>query len=237
MSPPRVAMVCSRYPPHLGGVETHVNEVARRIAATGLDLTVLTTDLTGELPTIEQRGKAHRSTVSCLAHAGPISTYRRHWSAKSAEGSYDLVHVQGVNNFLPPMALASAQRTGIPLWSHFTPEVTPVVCGHDQGARSGRLCGLFYATRRALIAVCRYEVERFFPRPTWRCTRDDPAHQKRFGTPSRRGDEPEVSGSPLVCSVGRLERYKGHQRVIAAMPALLRIGAGSPSGSDRSRQL
>jgi glycosyltransferase involved in cell wall biosynthesis len=34
---------------------------------------------------------------------------------------------------------------------------------------------------------------------------------------------PEASGSPLVCSVGRLERYKGHHRLIAAMPTLLKI--------------
>jgi hypothetical protein len=46
MRPLRVAMVSSRYSPHLGGVEIHVNEVARRMAATrGLDVTVLTTDL------------------------------------------------------------------------------------------------------------------------------------------------------------------------------------------------
>ena len=32
---------------------------------------------------------------------------------------------------------------------------------------------------------------------------------------------PEISGSPLVCSVGRLDRLKGHHRVIKAMPALL----------------
>jgi hypothetical protein len=33
----------------------------------------------------------------------------------------------------------------------------------------------------------------------------------------------EVTGSPLICSVGRLDRLKGHQRVIAAMPALLEL--------------
>ena len=32
---------------------------------------------------------------------------------------------------------------------------------------------------------------------------------------------PEVTGSPLICCVGRLDRLKGHQRVIVAMPALL----------------
>ena len=70
MSPLRVAMVSSRYPPHLGGVETHVNEVARRIAATGLDLTVLTTDLTGELPPVEHDGPLTVRRYRCVAQAG-----------------------------------------------------------------------------------------------------------------------------------------------------------------------
>ena len=67
MSPVRVAMVSSRYSPYVGGVESHVHEVAPRIAAKGLDLTVLTTDLTGELPPLEHRGTADRATVSCVA--------------------------------------------------------------------------------------------------------------------------------------------------------------------------
>ncbi len=36
-----------------------------------------------------------------------------------------------------------------------------------------------------------------------------------------------MSGSPLICSVGRLERYKGHHRLIAAMPALLTMTSGA----------
>ena len=70
MSPLRVAMVCSRYPPYLGGVETHVNEVARRIAARGLDLTVLTTDLTGELPPVEHEGPLTVRRYRCVAQLG-----------------------------------------------------------------------------------------------------------------------------------------------------------------------
>lgn len=49
--PLRVLMVCPRYFPDVGGTETHVREVARRIS--GLDsfeITVLTTDRSRELP-------------------------------------------------------------------------------------------------------------------------------------------------------------------------------------------
>lgn len=45
----RVAMVAARALPFMGGIETHVHEVSRRLAASGVDVTVLTTDVTGEL--------------------------------------------------------------------------------------------------------------------------------------------------------------------------------------------
>ena len=221
MSVLRAAMVTSRYPPFIGGTETHVNEVARRMATKGLDLTVLTTDLSGKLPTFEQQG---RLTVRRF----PASP---RWAdlyispalvREISRGKYDLVHVQGVNNFLPPMALASAQRTGIPT----------VVTFHT-GGHSGRLRNMIRETQwqalrpllrhsKALIAVCRYEVERFSHRLG---IAPEMIRLIRNGSELLPvdGDEPDVAGSPLVCSVGRLERYKGHQRVIAAMPALLRM--------------
>ncbi len=212
-------MVSSRYLPYVGGVETHVHEVARRIAARGLDLTVLTTDLTGELPPLEHEG---------------LLTVRRYpaWPRRFdlyvspalvrqiRNGSYDLVHVQGVNNFLPPMALMAAQRSGV-----------PTVATFHGGGHSSRLRKMvrgmqWQALRpllrrtKGLVAVSHFEVE------TW---------AQRLGLAPekirliRNGAEPlpvgasppEVSGSPLVCTVGRLDRLKGHQRLIKAMPALL----------------
>ena len=62
---------------------------------------------------VRATGKAHRSKVSCLATLGR-SLYIAGTGSRNQQRKYDLVHVQGVNNFLPPMALASAQRTGIP---------------------------------------------------------------------------------------------------------------------------
>ena len=219
MSPVRVAMVSSRYSPYVGGVETHVHEVAPRIAAKGLDLTVLTTDPTGELPLLEHEG---------------LLTVRRYpaWPRRSdlyispslvrqiMVGGYDLVHVQGVNNFLPPMALMAAQRSGI-----------PTVATFHGGGHSSRLRKMvrpmqWQAMRpllrrtKGLVAVCHFEVE------TWAGRLGLELERIRL---IRNGAEPlpvgasppEVSGSPLVCTVGRLDRLKGHHRLIEAMPALL----------------
>jgi hypothetical protein len=37
-------MVLARYSPYVGGTETHVHEVAKRMKTAGHDVTVLTTD-------------------------------------------------------------------------------------------------------------------------------------------------------------------------------------------------
>jgi glycosyltransferase involved in cell wall biosynthesis len=218
-SPLRVAMVTSLYPPYVGGVETHVHEVARRIAAKGLDLTVLTTDLTGQLPPLEHEG---------------LLTVRRYpaWPRSAdlyispalvrqvREGGYDLVHVQGVNNFLPPMALRAAQRSGIPTVATFHGG------GHASRVRKmvrpmqWQVVRPLLRRTKALVAVCQFEVE------TWAARLGLEPERIRI---IRNGAEPlpvgasppKVSGSPLVCSVGRLDRLKGHHRVIKAMPALL----------------
>src|ERR1700677_2966802 len=52
---PRLAMVTARTVPYMGGIETHVDQVAGRLVKRGMDLTVLTTDVTGKLPPTEER--------------------------------------------------------------------------------------------------------------------------------------------------------------------------------------
>jgi len=74
----------------------------------------------------------------------------------------------------------------------------------------------------ALIAVCAYEVEQFARR-----LKIDP-HRiqliRNGAEPLPVDDSPRVApGSPLISSVGRLERYKGHHRLVAAMPTLLEM--------------
>ncbi len=109
----RVAMVASRFAPQLGGTEVHVSEVAQRIARRGVDVTVLTTDVSGRLPPVEQRGEL----VVRRFPARPRSTdlYASPGLAREVtQGGYELVHVQGVHTLVPPMALAVAQRARIP---------------------------------------------------------------------------------------------------------------------------
>jgi glycosyltransferase involved in cell wall biosynthesis len=218
-------MVTSRFPPLLGGTETHVYEVARRMAASGLDLTVLTTDVSGQLPPLEDQGGL---TIRRF-RAGPRRTdlyVSPSLAREIRREGYDVVHVQGIHTLLPPMALMACHRAGIPT------VVTFHTGGHSSHLRTAVRETQWQALRpllrrsSALVAVCAYEVELF---------------ARRLGVAPQRirlirngaeplpidGSAPEVSGSPLISSVGRLERYKGHQRLIAAMPALLEIAPGA----------
>jgi glycosyltransferase involved in cell wall biosynthesis len=218
----RLAMVTTRFPPLLGGIETHVDEVARRMAGRGLDVTVLTTDVSGRLlPREDREGLSIRRF-----RAGPRGT-DLHASLslirELASGGYDLVHVQGLHTLLPPMTLRASQRAGIRTVVSFH------TGGHSSRLRTAIREPQWQALRPllrrsdALVAVCAYEVEQFARR-----LRIDPQNIRliRNGADALPFDDharPVAAGSPLIGSVGRLERYKGHHRLIAAMPALLEM--------------
>ena len=46
----KIAQVCPRYSPCIGGVETHVKEISERLVKKGFEVDVLTTDTSGEMP-------------------------------------------------------------------------------------------------------------------------------------------------------------------------------------------
>lgn len=219
--PLRIGMVAARALPFMGGIETHVHEVSRRLAASGVDVTVLTTDTTGELPGAEtitgyrvRRWPAYPRSRDYYLAPGLI----RHLLA--AGGDYDVVHVQGIHTLVAPAALAAVRRTGTPSVLTFH------TGGHSSGLREMvrplqfKLLGPLLKSTAALVAVCDYERRKF---------------SQMLGIPAesirmiRNGSEPlpvdptapRIDGSPLLVSVGRLEEYKGHHRVLQAMPLIL----------------
>jgi glycosyltransferase involved in cell wall biosynthesis len=215
----RIAMVTARYPPFMGGIETHVREVATRMAARGADITILTTDTTGELP-------GHETSSGLVIRRFPAhpSGADLFWSPALGralrQGKYDLVHVQGVHTLLPRTALLAARRSGVPTVLTFH------TGGHSSRVRTAiRGTQWFMLSRQLrkverLVSVCEFETLSFSRR-----LRVD---RGRF-TLIRNGADAlpidstgfQWSGSPLVLSIGRLEKYKGHHRVIRAMPTLL----------------
>ncbi len=215
---PRVAMVATRTLPSIGGVEIHVNEVAPRLADAGIDLSVLTTDPGATLPHEDRIGHARLLRFK----AWPV---KRDFSVAPGlarairYGGWNLVHVQGYQSLTAPLAMRSAAAAHIPYL------VTLHSGGHSSLFRKA-LMPLQWTSLRPLlahaallIAVSDFEASLFAERLG--LSRD------RFVVIPNGSDLPapraprSSAGRPLVASIGRLVRYKGHHRVLGAFPRLL----------------
>jgi len=214
----RIAMVCARYLPFTGGIETHIHEVGTRLAARGHRVTVLTTDPTQTLPSEEICNGMRIVRVK----AWPKS---RDWHfapgvcTALANGDWDVVHIQGYNTFVAPLALMSAIRQG----QRFV--VTLHSGGHSsrlrqavRGAQQSMLRPLI-ARAHHLIAVSQFEAE-FFGR-RWRLPRTRFAVIPNGAGLASMAPRGPVARRRLVLSIGRLERYKGHHKVVEAFPDVL----------------
>lgn len=216
LPPMKVLLVTARYFPLMGGVETHVYEVARRFARDGVDVTVLTTDPSGALEARERRDGVNIIRVPAYPPKADLYVAPSLYGVV-ADGDWDIIHCQGFHTFVPPVAMLAARRARIPYVLSFHSG------GHSSGFRhsirslqSSALRPLL-AHAEKLIAVSRFEARLF---------------AGRLGLPAERfvvipnGSQlPPVANVPtdpsLILSVGRLERYKGHQRILAALPKIL----------------
>lgn len=239
-------MVAPRSFPMAGGVETHIHEVSRRLAARDYDVTILSTDPTGRLAASEWTEGVRTLRVPAWPrdrdyYIAP-SMYRI-----AASGEWDIVHVQGYNTAVPPIAMSAAIRAG-----------SPFVLTFHSGGHSSRLRNsarfLQHAALRPLLAragrlICVSDFELDFFSARLRLAPD------RFvvipnGSHFAAATDQETAfipdpAAPLIVSIGRLERYKGHHRLIDAMPAVLRtlpgaqlkiVGSG-PLGEELQRQV
>ena len=203
----RIALVVPLYWPAIGGVETHVGQLATRLAALGHDIDVLTDSHDAGLAHSErQRGVLVRRfrPVFQSEHyrfAPGLAGFLRHES-----NAYDVVHA---HNYHALSSLVAAVASRAPFI--FTP--------HYHGAsqsrvrhllhRPYRMAGALMMRRaRAVIAVSASEaalIERHFPA----------AEEKIALIPNAVDDEAiaaarpfETHGKTVIVAAGRLEEYK-----------------------------
>ena len=214
-----ILMVSARYFPFTGGIETHIHEVGTRLVARGHAVTVLTTDPTGGWPAEENVLGMHVRRVKAWPER------RDYYFAPGiyrtlTNGSWDVVHIQGYNTFVAPMALIAARRRGL-----------RVVLTFHSGGHSSRLrqsirrlqqtlLAPLVARASQLIAVSEFEASLFSKR--MRLPRERVAVIPNGASMPRVDCSDVRDASRLVVSIGRLERYKGHHKVIEAFPELLR---------------
>ena len=202
-------------------------EVSRRLVASGIEVEILCADSPGQALVAERR------------HGVPIRSVRRWpanrdyylapriWPEMARGGPWDVIHIQSYHTLVPPLAMLRALTLRVPY----------VVTFHSGGHSSRLRHGLRGLQRRAqrpllaraarLIAVAQFEVDLY--------SRELRLPPGRFalipnGTDVEAGDGDDIEGGgrdrdgdggALLASIGRLERYKGHQRAIEALPHVL----------------
>jgi glycosyltransferase involved in cell wall biosynthesis len=215
-----IAMATPRYFPYTGGVENHVYQVASRLVQQGMLVTVLTTDPSGKLPPSEMQNGIQIRRV----RAWP----RNHDYYFAPEiyqlifhGEWDLIHVQSYHTFVPLLAMSAAFRSGIPYVLTFHGGGHSSVFRHAARPIQRLVLRPLLARAARLIALTKFEVEQYGQELT--------LSPEFFITIPNGADLPKpdqllenVKGDgALILSVGRLEKYKGHQRAITALPYVL----------------
>lgn len=241
MTARRVALITSSYAPHVGGVETHVAEVAGALAAQGVAVEVWAVDR-GLRP---RAGESEAFPVRYLPtplparRAGSLARFAGRapgawlaWRRAHRRFRPDVLHVQcfGPNGIY---ALALHRRFGTPLIVTSHGETT----GDDDDVFAGSALlrgGLRDALARAVAVTA----------PSEYVLRD---LRGRFGlsggevvpngvaadVPEDEGIRARLPQGPYLAAVGRLGRMKGFDLLIEAFA---RMRERTPSGRDGAEQ-
>jgi glycosyltransferase involved in cell wall biosynthesis len=214
----RIAYVSPRYAPSTGGVETHVAQLARRVAAHGYHVEVLTQETDRGLPLVEVLDGVTVCRFPAWLPGRTYSVAPGLWAYLARHRTcYDVVHAHGYHA-LP--ALGAALAGCHPLV--FTP--------HYHGTGHSRLRRWLHMPYRALgaaifghssrvICVSHAEaalVRRHFPAVAGRVT----VIPNGVDVSALREALPFPEARTVVLSVGRLEGYKNVHLTIRALAYL-----------------
>jgi glycosyltransferase involved in cell wall biosynthesis len=220
--PLRVLQAVHRYLPESGGIETHVYEISRRLGALDIEATVLATDRSGLLPKEDLIGGVRVIRVRAWPKKRDYYIPPGLFRALTRE-KWDIVHFQGVHTFFAPIGMLITAIWRIPYVMTFhTGGHTSTVRSNARGLQWRLMAPLL---RRAdlLIGVSKYESDYFVEKlglrpgsiPIVRNGGTLPSDVRPTVTPEDR--------QPLLMSIGRLVKYKGHHRLIEALPFIREV--------------
>lgn len=216
----RIAQLCPRYRPDIGGIQTHVEAISKQLTSLGVDVEIYTTDPSGKLP-------RHEEIDGVNVHRFRSYSFRDlyYFSPSLLSGLMDLedvdiVHAHSYQEFCTLAAVCAKRSFRKPLV--FTPHFHPT--GSSKLRTIGKrfyaltVGGYLFQKSDAVVAVSRYEKQLLaetFQLSERKITyipnginvenyklsvRDNHSHKKS-----------------ILC-VGRLEEYKGVQYLIEAFP-------------------
>jgi glycosyltransferase involved in cell wall biosynthesis len=217
-----ITYVSPRYPPYIGGVETHVAELTTRASALFRRVSVVTTDPSGGLPSTQSLENG--LTIFRVRSFAPGENYHFPMSASLVKilraCRSPILHLHSIHDVPGPLAAILESKTGSSIV--FTP--------HFHGKFNSSLGRLFFEASRPLLNMvmdrvdCIICVSRFeagimgeaFPR----------TEEKIKVIPN--GVDPELlsqyswspPASPRILFVGRLEKYKNVDKILGAFAIL-----------------
>jgi glycosyltransferase involved in cell wall biosynthesis/GT2 family glycosyltransferase len=242
--PLRILMVTPLSPLNQGGVERHVMETSKRLAAAGAEVEVLCTDPGGPAIAEQERDGVRIRSVRAWPADRDWCFAPRLWREMGRQ-RWDVIHLQSYHTLVAPLAMLRALTLRTPYVVTFHGGGHSL--GHRNQARGLQRRLLRPLLRRAarLVAVARFEIEEYggeLGLPAERFVLIPNGTDLSFAATGASGGE--RNGAATLATIGRLERYKGHHRVIAAFPEVLRerpeatlsvVGSG-PYEGDLRRQ-
>jgi phosphatidylinositol alpha-mannosyltransferase len=237
----RVGLVAPTYAPYPGGVGEHVRHLAVELRRLGHEVTVVTTRFRGgaacDEPGVVRLGRAVLVPANgslCPVAIDPVM--RRRMRRLFERAAFDVVHVH--EPFLPMLSLAAVAESPCPVVATFhASNESPVgyrVFRRQLEPYARRLAGRIAVSRAALDTV-----SPFFGGPYDIVPNGVEVARFADARPFER-DPNEFR----ILFVGRLERRKGLEYLLGAMPAILKdvpgarlcvVGGGPLAGSYRSR--
>ena len=219
----KIAQICPRYSPYIGGVETHVKEISERLVKAGHDVEVITTDPTGKLSKRETINGVKVIRLGSFApgnayyFAPQIYTYLK-------KQDYDVIHAHSYHAL--PAFFASLDRHG----GKFV--FTPHYHRHGHTAfrnllhKPYRLFGkIIFSRADSVICVSEYEkklVESDFEVAAKTAKIPNGINLKEFEDLRQPGKSlnRNTGREKILLYVGRLEEYKGIQYIVQSLPEL-----------------
>ncbi|WP_128475808.1 glycosyltransferase family 4 protein [Halorussus pelagicus] len=209
-----ILQVAPRYPPHTGGVETHVAEISRRLVSRGHDVTVFAADAEDGLARRETRDGVRVRRFRGFAPGGAFHVAPGIAPAVR-RANQDVVHAHNYHSlpaFFAALGVADARFV-----------VTPHYHGGSASGFRDKLLSLYrplgrWALGRAdeVIAVSDWERDQLRADFGLDATViPNGLDVERFADAT-----PEKRDRPYLLCVGRLEAYKGVQHAIRALPEL-----------------
>ena len=213
----KVVQVCPRYSPFIGGIETHVQEISERLVKNGFEVEVITTDPLGDLSREEiiNEVKVKRFMSWAPNEAYYFSNKLKNYLKTNSE-NYDIVHAHNYQAFPALYAAQAKNRNKLVFTPHYHGgghtfirnllHVPYKVFGRKIFEKADKIICVSNHERNLVMKHFKVNEKKVVVIPNGINLEEFTGLKKRS------------KNCRVILYVGRLERYKGVQYLIRALP-------------------